>query len=169
MRHSRTKNAWSCLVFLFLAMLMFAGCSRVNMKVKAEGIESVEVNIVGVSNSVYSFWESMSMTDYWKPDNSVRLDAKRNGYLYEIKFDQNNPREQTLKTSDPVWKVWSKRKAKYWFILADIPGMHKDAPGNADARRLIIPYKCKKAHIGTIEISLESSGVKCFSLPKCEF
>lgn len=168
---NRMKKSCGLVLILVSMVLTTGGCNTIlgrEIVVSAEGIgdKSAEVNIIGVNKSKFSFWENMSMTDYWKPDNPIRLEAKKDGYLYVMRFDQNGPRQLTL-GKDPVWKAWKKRKYDYLFVLADLPGIHQDQPGNADARRLIIPLKCWRGMQRTAKISLESSGIGCFNLPKC--
>lgn len=152
---------------LLCVLLSTVGCGP-NIIVTSEGIgnKSVEVNVVGVNKYEYSQWESMSMDKYWSPDNPARVNAKR----HIMKFGQNLPVEQILERKNPLHKQWKARKVEYLFILADLPGIHEDQPGSADARRLILPWrkKCWKWK-KKIEVSLESNGINCFTLPKCDY
>ena len=162
------NNKWQNGIVLIslLAVALGAGCNR-NVMVTAEGIggRSIEVNLIGVSDTEFHRWTTTSMAQYWQPGNPMRENAKK----YVMRFGRDLPQQQILKKNDPIWRVWSKRKAKHLFVLADLRGGFKDAPGNADPRRLILPiYKCWKWHQDTIAVQLESNGVNCFTLPECK-
>jgi hypothetical protein len=158
-------------IVLILLLIGTVGCSKtrkfkVDVQAESVGNKSVEVNIVGVNEFEYPRWESMLMSEYWKPENKMRRDAKK----YIMKFGQNLPPQQVLEKKNEIWKTWSKRKAKYLFVLADLPGFHEDQGGNADSRRLILPLDkdCWKITQRKLEINLESSGVNCFTMPDCD-
>ena len=123
---------------LLLVSLLAGGCSRALTVIAADDIckKSVEVHLVGVNRYEKDTWEAISMSDYWTPENQLRQNAK--AYTHVIHFGQG-PCEITLDKKDPIRKVWNSRKAEYLFVLADLPGIFPDLPGNADARRLRLP------------------------------
>ncbi|MHC4644373.1 MAG: hypothetical protein ACYTBJ_02640 [Planctomycetota bacterium] len=165
---------------LLLVSLLTGGCSRVasvmvTRVVKVAAIEdmctkSVEVHLVGVNRFEKDQWENMSMAEYWEPDNKLRKSAKE--YTHVIQFGQG-PCEQALGKKDPIHRVWKKRKAEYLFVLADLPGIFSDSPGNADARRLRLPA-LKSACWGwrqtEIYVNVESSNIVPLTIPdsKCD-
>ena len=128
--------------------------------------KSVEVHLVGVNRFEKDQWETMSMTDYWEPENKMRKSAR--DYTYVIQFGQE-PCEKTLAIKEPIRKIWKKRKVEYLFVLADMPGLFDDMPGNADARRLRLPSpgsSCWGMRQRKINISIESGNVVALTIPK---
>jgi len=154
---------------LLLVGLLAGGCSRAVNVIAADDIckKSVEVHLVGVNRFEKDTWETMSMTDYWTPpENQLRKSAK--AYTHVIKFGQG-PCEIALAKNDPIQSIWKSRKAEYLFVLADLRGIFSDLPGNADARRLILPAvssdnwgKLTK----TINIRIEGGNIVPLTIPK---
>ncbi len=154
---------------LLLIGLLAGGCSRAVNVIAADDIckKSIEVHLVGVNRYEKDTWETMSMTDYWTPpENQLRKSAK--AYTHVIKFGQG-PCEIVLAKKDPIQGAWKSRKAEYLFVLADLRGIFSDLPGNADARRLILPAvgsddwgKLTK----TIDIRIEGGNIVPLTIPK---
>ncbi len=120
---------------LILVALLAPGCigPRTVNVIANEDIcnKTVEVHLVGVNWYEKEQWETMSMTDYWEPENKKRKSAK--SYTYVIKFGQGQSTcKITLPKKDPVREEWKKRKAEYLFILADISGLFDDMSGNKE-------------------------------------
>lgn len=155
---------------LFLISLLAGGCSSraVNI-IAADDIckKSVEVHLVGVNRYEKDIWETMSMSDYWKPpENQLRKSAK--AYTHVIRFGQG-PCEIALDKKDPIRGVWKNRKAEYLFILADLREIYSDLPGNADARRLRLPAANSKEWgrlTKTINIRIEGGNIVPLTIPK---
>lgn len=153
---------------LLLVILLAGGCSRGLNVIAADDIckKSVEVHLVGVNRYEKDTWEAISMTDYWKPDNQLRQSAK--AYTHVIQFGRG-PCEITLDKNDPIRKVWKSRKADYLFVLADLPGIFPDLPGNADARRLRLPIMGSEEwglRPKTINIRIEGSNIVPLTIPE---
>jgi hypothetical protein len=137
---------WKCQVVGLLVVVLSQGCSRVanvmvtrTLSVAADPDvckKSVEVHLVGVNRFEKDRWENMSMAEYWQPENPLRKGAA--SYTQVLRFGRE-PCTRTLEKKDPILAVWKKRKAEYLFVLADLPGLFQDMPGNADARRLRVP------------------------------
>ena len=128
---------------------------------------SVEVHIVGLTESEYHRWAAKSMTDYWKPDDQLRTDAVKCGIVYVMKFVDNKPAYLELKKDDPIWKTWSDLKVEYIFVLADLPGV-ADKPGDADPRRIILPAESSHWDMRywgnqLVDIKVSPGGLKCVS------
>ncbi|MHC4474352.1 MAG: hypothetical protein ACYTEL_01820 [Planctomycetota bacterium] len=161
------------LVGLLMIGLLAGGCGGRLVNVKAtQDIcrKSVEVHLVGVNRFEKDRWETTPMSEYWRPDNQLRNSAKE--YTYVMKFGQG-PCEKKLEKKDPIRSVWKSRKAEYLFLLADLPGIFKDLPGDADARRLRIPApdsECWSIKQTKIDIMIETSNIVSLTLPKskCE-
>ena len=165
---------------LLSIVLIAAGCSRMASVVvtrtvtvaAAEDVcrKSIEVHLVGVNRFEKDQWEGMSMTKYWEPENKLRRSAK--DYTYVIKFGQG-PCENVLGKKDPIRRVWKSRKAEYLLVLADLPGLFPDLPGNADARRLRLPAlnsACWGWRQTKINIAIEGSNIVPLTIPdsKCD-
>ena len=159
---------FNCLVFGSLLVILFAGgCTHVVQVDASSDIcnKSVEVHLVGVNRFEKDQWDQVSMTDYWTPGNRLRESAKE--YTKVIQFGKE-PCERTLSKKDPIHKVWKKRKADYLFIMADLPGIFNDVPGNADERRLRLPAvnsKCWKVTEKTINIAIQASSIVSLTIP----
>ncbi|MHC4332694.1 MAG: hypothetical protein ACYSUP_00160 [Planctomycetota bacterium] len=165
---------------LLSIVLLGAGCSRmanvvITRTVTVAGADdickkSVEVHLVGVNRFEKDQWEGMSMTKYWEPENKLRRSAK--DYTYVVRFGQG-PCDNLLGKKDPIRSVWKKRKAEYLLVLADLPGIFPDLPGNADARRLRLPAlnsPCWGWRQTKINIAIEGSNIVPLTIPdsKCE-
>jgi hypothetical protein len=171
---------WKYKVFgLLLVSLLAGGCSRVANVVVSRFVtvtandnvckKSVEVHLVGVNRFEKGQWEQVSMTEYWQPKNQLRDSAK--DYTHVIRFGEE-PCERTLGKKDPILRVWKKRKAECLFVLVDLPGIHQDVPGNADARRLQLPA-LDSACWGlqtNVRIAIETSNIIPLTIPtpQCE-
>lgn len=154
---------------LLLVGLLAGGCSRAVNVIAADDIckKSVEVHLVEVNRFEKDTWETMSMTDYWTPpENQLRKSAK--AYTHVIKFGQG-PCEIALAKNDPIRGVWKSRKAEYLFVLADLRGIFSDLPGNADARRLMLPDVGSEDWgrlTKTINIRIEGGNIVPLTIPK---
>ncbi|HUW19628.1 MAG TPA: hypothetical protein VMW16_10030 [Sedimentisphaerales bacterium] len=153
---------------LLLVVSLAGGCGRVVNITATEDIcrKSVEVHLVGVNRFEKDRWETMSMSDYWTPENQLRKSARE--YTHVIQFGQG-PCQKTLTAKDAVHKIWKSRKAEYVFVLADLPGIFPDLPGNADARRLRLPAvdsECWGVRQKTINISIERGNIVPLTIPK---
>ncbi len=154
---------------LLLVGLLAGACSRVVNVTATEGIcrKSVEVHLVGVNRFEKDLWDEKKMTDYWTPGDQLRRSAKE--YTYVIRFGQEPSCKRTLGKKDPIRNKWKSRKAEYLFVLADLPGVFDDMPGNADARRLRLPAvdsKCWGLRQSKINISIEASNIVPLTIPK---
>ena len=158
-----------CYVFgLVLLGLLTGGCSRVVTVAASDSIckKSVEVHLVGVNEIKKSKWESMSMTDYWKPGNTTRQSAQEDTFVFQF---GRGPCTFTLGKKDPIRRRWKDRKARYLFILADLPGVFPDEKGNNDARRLILPAINSKRwglRVKQINIEINEIDIKAITVPK---
>jgi hypothetical protein len=160
--------AKSHVVGIFLVVSLTGGCSRVLNVMATDEVckKSVELHLVGVNRFEKERWEIVSMTDYWTPGNQLRKSAAE--YTYVIQFGQG-PCTRTLAKKDPIRKIWKSRKAEYLFVLADLPGVFTDQPGNADPRRLRLPAansRCWGVRQRSINVSVEGSNIVPLTIPK---
>ena len=167
----KTRLLTGYVLGLLVVGLLVQGCGPLGRTVNITATpelcsKSVEVHLIGV-NRFDTEWESMSMTDYWKPGNRLHKEAA--AYTHRIKFGGKEPCQVTVKSGDDIRSVWRRNKAEYMFVLAHLTGDFKDAPGNADARRLRLPAPDAKGWGLTqnkIDIVIESTKIRCLTIPK---
>ncbi|MGB2823368.1 MAG: hypothetical protein WBF17_20465 [Phycisphaerae bacterium] len=134
---------------------------------KIGAVQSIEVNFVGVSDTDYRRWEQMSMNGFWEPDNKIRTSAIK----YVMRFGEGHPKKQILSLKDPIWREWiDKRQANHLFVLAYLPWLQEDSPGDADPRRKILPLERGRWEWSawgalTIPIELRATGMTLLRQP----
>jgi len=105
---------------------------------------SVTVDVIPVTAASAGV-ETVSVHDYWEPGNPLRKSIAHE----TLQFGAGQPATQS------VTKDWSSLHAKKVAVLADLPGVFQDAPGDADARRKVIPVKNAK----TVNVRITSFGL----------
>lgn len=128
---------------------------------------SVLVDLVGINAASLPRWESYSMSEYWKRDdpNNMRRDAERK----TLDFAAGNPTTQTLKMSDPQWNQWiASNGVTHVAVLALLPGIDADKPGNADPRRQVVPLdrSCWPKKTQKLVVLVKQSGVVIQTPPR---
>ncbi len=120
---------------------------------------TIQVDIIG-ANDVADLpkWQTYSVTSYWQPGNPMR----RNADKATLEFGLGKNTVQTFDSDDPRWKRWIDSGALHLVILADLPGVPEDQPGNADPRRLILPLDAHQwpRGVSTVELRIQESGIK---------
>jgi len=120
---------------------------------------SIQVDIIG-ANEVADLpkWQNYSVTSYWIPGDLMRRGAVK----ATLEFGLGKSPVLTFDSSDPLWNRWISTGALHLVILADLPGITGDQPGNADPRRLILPLDRRKwpRGVSTIDIRIQASGIK---------
>jgi len=160
---------------LFAALLFLAGgctsapqAKNFNIKVTLDPAlvgSSLQVDLIGANPiSDLPKFESYSVSEYWKPGDTLRHDATK----AVLAFGQGRPTTQTLSSTDPVWKKWLQTGALHLVVLVDLPGIPADRAGNADPRRLILPLDGAQWNrkTDTLEILVQESGVRLQTSPK---
>jgi hypothetical protein len=117
---------------------------------------SLQVEVIGTNPTDLSKWESLSVSQYWQPGNVQRRDANKVTY----DFGRGKPATVSLPLSDPKWNQWLDGGATHLVILADLPTLAVDQPGNADSRRLVLPLGKDHWKESTIDILVQESGVR---------
>jgi hypothetical protein len=154
--------------------LLLAGCES-KPKPKAFSVKvtldqalagsSLQVDLIGANElSDLPKYQSYSVSEYWKPGNTMR----RNADKVVFEFGQGKPMVQTFTAADPAWKRWMGSGAMYLVVMVDLPQLADDMAGNADARRLILPLDTKKwpKDVATIELLVQESGVRLLTAMK---
>lgn len=129
---------------------------------------SVRVDLVPVSQFELQDMEGYSVSKWWDPQ-----DRKRASMADKItkNFGIGQPRSYLIKTSDPEikakWRDWLNRRVTHVIVLADLPGVTQDLPGNADPRRKIIPLNKKSLpDTSAIRVLIQAGGVRIDPLEK---
>jgi hypothetical protein len=89
--------------------------------------------------------ETCSVRDYWRPGSSLR----QAGAATTLRFGQGQSQTQS------VTKSWQSMGAKKVVVLADLPGVFQDLPGDSDPRRKIIPV----GKSATVTVRITPSGL----------
>lgn len=178
MKHSAYK-ALPPLALIFAIGLIVTGCALFkNDQIKPRAFDvaitldkalagmSLQVELIGANKtSDLPKWESLSITEYWQPGNSLRRDANK----ISFEFAREKPSTVTVSKDDPHWKQWFQSGAIYLVVIADLPGITTDQSGNADSRRLILPLDrrlWKKNQ--KLELLIQESGIRLLSKQKNE-
>jgi len=164
---------------LLLAALLAVGCEckpgrnfkryNVNVTLDDTGLKDetgktrrVEVNIIGVSRSEYPRWEAKSVNEFWEPGDEFRATPAK-----AIISLNEKQKSATFSTTQPVWDQWN--KPEYLFVLLRVAGIdHKDAPGNSDPWRLVLPLdKCYwPGSTKTLEVTVKQTGINTTTTPR---
>ena len=137
---NRLPSAAAATTTLGLALL--TGCSSSLTTVNLQGSASVAtssvlVDVVGIGPSNQGLKLS-PVPQYWRGGSTqAKADAK------SFRFGPNSPQTYTIAAADPIWKHWKDTGAKEVMIIADLPGVFPDLPGDSDARRKILPINSK--------------------------
>lgn len=128
--------------------VLSGGCSskpkmgKYNIQVSLEpslassaAVPSIEVDLVGVSPANKAVWDAQSLNNYFAAANPERQTADR----HTMAFGAGAVAPQTLANNAPIWNTWAGSGAQHVYVLASLPGVSTDAPGEADARRVAIP------------------------------
>jgi len=147
-------------ILLLVSLAGCAGCYRgpfeLHISMDREGfqkqlgtIPSIEVNVVAVNNAELSKWSGKNISEFWRPDEPLRLDAFQSKHAIIVTFGEAKRRcmivdRQTrfdwgpvLTRKDPIWRFWEKeREATTLFVVSNYP---RSAAGASDSRRVILP------------------------------
>ncbi len=138
-----------------LGLSLLTGCSSSLSTVNLQGTPtvtaaSVQVDVVGLGPKNESL-KLLPVPRYWQGGNAqARGDAK------SFRFGPNSPQTYTIAAGDPIWKHWADAGAKEVMVIADLPGVFPDLPGDSDQRRKIIPISGKAS---SATIVVDNSGL----------
>jgi len=168
------NTTWKLVALSVLTGLGCGGCLTIQVAARPDlATKSVEVHVVGINPSELDEWKNYSVTKYFTPSDPKRRAAVDEKYSCVMRFVQDSANPQTFTSGETVWKNWEKRNARYFVVLADIPGFtdKDDKPGDMDPRRKILPLDAGQwdwAFWGskTIRIEVSSGGVTCLTSHK---
>lgn len=138
-----------------LGLVLLTGCSSSLTTVNLQGSASVAsssvlVDVVGIGPSNQGLKLS-PVSQYWRGGPAqAKADAK------SFRFGPNSPQVYTIAAGDPIWKHWQSIGAKEVMVIADLPGVFPDLPGDSDARRKILPINSKST---SATIVVDKSGL----------
>jgi len=104
-------------------------------------VPSVEVDVIGVSESDLQSWTDKPVTEFFAPGSDARSDLAKYGWPFLLGQDQQS---RTLQVDDQLWDSWNKRKIMYLVLLSNYPRLDKGEAGEGDPRRRIIPLTCER-------------------------
>ena len=134
---------------------LLTGCSSSLSTVNLQGSSSVTsssvlVDVVGLGPNNQAL-KVTPVSKYWQGGS-----AQAKGDSKSYRFGPNSPQSYSLGPNDPIWKHWHDTGATEVMVIADLPGVFADAPGDADPRRKILPISSKST---TATITVDKSGL----------
>ena len=150
-----------CLTTAFVAvgLSLLTGCSSphldtVNLQGSASvAAASVQVDVIGL-NAGNQTLKALPVPQYWRGANAqYKADAK------SFRFGPNSPQTYTIAAGDPIWKHWSDAGVTEVMVIADLPGVFSDLPGDADQRRKVIPVTSKGSKTTSATIVVDKTGL----------
>lgn len=111
---------------------------------------SVPVDLVGINAASLPRWQAYSMSDYWKPRDTMRAAADK----VELNFAPGEALTKTMDINHPKWEQWKNKSVTHVLVLANLPGAYADKEGNQDPRRQIVPLDVCAWRKGTAKIPL---------------
>jgi hypothetical protein len=119
-----------------IAALSLTGCSTGptawNIKITQITPGSIQVDLVGITESEKPKWEAYSMDSYWNNEN----DPRRMNALKLTHFLQLN-KPWVVPKDDPIWQKWFSHGDTQLAIIANLPGNFPAGAG--DPRLSFIP------------------------------
>lgn len=135
------------------ALLVFSGCASlktVNVRQDAGlASASVTVDVIPITDKNASL-ENASVREYWRPGSALRHGAGATS----LRFGVGQPDTQS------VSKSWKAIGAKKVLVIADLPGVFQDLPGDSDPRRKSISV----GRSATVTVRISPSGLTVESL-----
>jgi len=151
---------WARLSTLALTMVLFTGCAGLKevqiSSSPAMRNASIQVDVVGSTASNRGTVEGVPVSKYFQSGNAIRqgLQAKA------MRFGSDQPPTQSITSDDPIWRGWISSKAVSIIVMADVPGVFDDLPGEADPRRKILPLSGKGAPKGIVHLEIYQGGLR---------
>jgi hypothetical protein len=153
---------------------------------------NIEVDLLAVNNVENDRWENASVNRYWQPGDPLKGSVPTKVMIFNPKAvqaaaatrpssstqsaaaaaTQQSAISQTLSAKDPIWDKWYANKndksVYHLYVLALLPGVFEDAPGDRDPRRQILPLNVEMWPNGTKDILLkvQTTGIVTVTTPK---
>lgn len=117
---------------------------------------SVQVDVIGVTGSNRSAMENVPISKYFQAGNPLR----QNVQAMSMRFGNAQPVSQSVDRNSPLWRAWMDKKSQSLVIMADVPGVFDDLPGEADPRRKILLLTGKEAAAGEVHLEIYQGGLR---------
>ena len=153
---------------ILLAACVLPACSSVQSREIAVDLDdslartslhpTVQVDVVGLTDSERKQWDDMSLSSYWMPGSERRASATAR--TIRIRFGAENTDPVRIPADADVWDAWRKHGATWLYVVANLPGGMNDKPGAEDPRRLAISLTSKEwADDAPLEIEVRRDAV----------
>jgi hypothetical protein len=127
--------------------------------------QSVQVDLVGVSDTDSGLVKGCAVSQYFGPDNALRKSLDR----ASVMFGSRGTEVLKLSCKEPIWKRWLASGSTQVLVLADIPGVAND-----EARRYCVPLAkdrwpraFRRARRATsVQIVVDAARVRCLTPPR---
>lgn len=125
---------------------------------------SVVVDLIPANAYDLERLRTCSVNKFWQADDPMRKDLTR----VSFSFVSGNNLGREIKASDPRWEKWINSGAQYLVLIADLPGVYQDRPGNQDPRRQILPICRCYWPSGTkdLVVDVQASGLRVVTPPR---
>lgn len=143
----------------------FAVSMDESMKDGSGAYQTVEVDLIGVSEMSMETWRGMKVDTYMQPGNAMRQAASaRRKTLY---FSNADDAQKEVYHSDAIWNQWARSKATSVFVIA-LMAMDVEATGaGTDPRIIKVPLTTEMwKNRQRIEFQVSAGGVVMVSAPK---
>jgi hypothetical protein len=153
---------------------------------------NIEVDLVAVNDIENTRWQDASMTKYWQPGDPLKGSIPTKVMIFnptavqaaaatspapstqsaKAAATQPSAYSQTLAATDPIWNKWYANKndksVYHLYVLALLPGVFDDQPGDRDPRRQILPLNVERWPNGTknILLKVQTTGIVTVTTPK---
>lgn len=127
-------------------------------------MRTVEVDLVGVTDTDFPRWNDKSVNEYWTPNDPFHASADPGVLQF-----YNDPGPKVFPSSDRHWTQWLNNddKAKQLFAICFIAGdAHTDGgPGDQDPWRLVLPLDklAWDSSVSTVDLVVTSRGILCLT------
>ncbi len=170
------KKIMALFVLTFMGLMSVGCCSttKLNVTVSLDDAmrakldnRKIEVDLVALNSKQAERWETYSMTSYWQPGDQLRDSVDS----YKMVFDPSNNTPQTLTIKDPHWDKWLAQGSSdkmQLYVLALLPGLYDDAPGDKDPRRQILPLASCRWSSTNVQMTVQKTGIITTTPPKPE-
>jgi hypothetical protein len=105
------------------------------------------------------------MTKFWESGDNLRESVDS----YKMIFDPAKSDPQTLPKNDPHWAKWMANSGggdMQLYVLALLPGLYDDAPGDKDPRRQILPLASCRWPSTDVKLLVQKEGIITVTPPK---
>lgn len=129
-----------------LAAAILPGCTSIQPREIVVGLDpaaatapthpTIQVDLVGLSDSERASWDEMSLSSYWMPGSERR--AAVADRTIRIRFGSERTDPVRIPVDAGIWTTWKRAGATWLYVVANLPGGLEDRRGAEDPRRLAV-------------------------------